>query len=102
MSRASRPYFPLGWIFLLAVLLLPIRHAYAEDDSPRIHRIVIHGLERTDEQVIRRELLFAEGDVLDSTRVAETERNLRRLLFIGEVHIHLTSTGSMASRWRSR
>ena len=89
MSRYIRPYFPLGWIFLLAVLLLPARHAHAEDDLPRIHRIVIHGLERTDEQVIRRELLFAEGDVLDSTRVAETARNLRRLLFIGEAHIRL-------------
>ena len=83
MSRASRPCS----IFLLAVLSLIAGHAHAEDNSPRIYRIVIHGLERTDEQVIRRELLFAEGDILDSTRVAETERNLRRLLFIGEVHI---------------
>ena len=83
MSRDSRPCS----IFLLAVLLLIAGHAHAEDDLPRIHRIVIHGLERTDEQVIRRELLFAEGDVLDSTRVAETARNLRRLFFIGEVHI---------------
>ena len=83
MSRDSRPRS----IFLLAVLLLLAGHAHAEDDLPRIHRIVIHGLERTDEQVIRRELLFAAGDVLDSTRVAETARNLRRLLFIGAVHI---------------
>ncbi len=89
MSHDSRPYFPLGWIFLLAVLLLPAERTHAEDDLPRIHRIIIHGLERTDEQVIRRELLFAEGDVLDSTRIAETARNLRRLLFIGEVHIRL-------------
>ena len=89
MSHESRPYFPLGWIFLLAVLLLPAARTHAEDDLPRIHRIIIHGLERTDEQVIRRELLFAEGDVLDSTRIAETARNLRRLLFIGEVHIRL-------------
>ena len=89
MLRDSRLYFPLGWIFLLVVFPLPAGHAHAEDDLPRIHRIVIHGLERTDEQVIRRELLFAEGDVLDSTRVAETARNLRRLLFIGEVHIRL-------------
>ena len=87
MSHNRRPYFPLGWIFLLAVLLLPAGYAYAEDDLPRIHRIVILGLERTNEQTIRRELLFAEGEVLDSTRVAETARNLRRLLFIGEVHI---------------
>ena len=89
MSHDSRPYFPLGWTFLLAVLLLPAERAHAEDDLPRIHRIVILGLERTDEQVIRRELLFAEGDILDSIRVAETARNLRRLLFIGEVHIRL-------------
>ena len=89
MSCDSRPYFPLGWIFLLAVLLLPAGHTRAKDDLRRIHRIVILGLERTDEQVIRRELLFATGDVLDSTRVAETARNLRRLFFIGEVHIRL-------------
>ena len=93
MLRYSRPYFPLGWIFLLAVLLLPAGHAHAEDDLRRIHRIVILGLERTDERVIRRELLFAAGDVLDSTRVAETARNLRRLLFIGEVHIRLLDRG---------
>ena len=85
MSRSNRPRS----IFLFAVLLLIAGHAHAEGDSPRIHRIVIHGLERTDEQVIRRELLFAAGDVLDSTRVAETERNLRRLFFIGAVQIHL-------------
>ena len=85
MSHASRSCS----LFLLAVLLLIAGHAHAEDDSPRIHRIIIHGLERTDEQVIRRELLFAAGDILDSTRVAETERNLRRLFFLGKVQIHL-------------
>lgn len=65
MSCDSHPYFPLGWIFLLAVLLLSAGRMCAEDDLPRIHRIVIHGLERTDEQVIRRELLFAEGSPTD-------------------------------------
>ena len=82
MLRTSRL-----WLFPLAVLLLPAEQAHPEDDLRRIHRIVIRGLERTDEQIIRRELLFAEGDVFDSTRVAETARNLRRLFFIGEVHI---------------
>ena len=90
MLYYNHPYLPFGRSFLLAILLLSAGHAHAGDDSPRIlHRIVIHGLERTDEHVIRRELLFAEGDVLDSTLVAETARNLRRLLFIGEVHIRL-------------
>jgi outer membrane protein assembly factor BamA len=79
----------LGRSFLIAILLLSAGRAHTADGIPRIHHIVIHGLERTDEQVIRRELLFAAGDVLDSTRVAETARNLRRLLFIGEVHIRL-------------
>ena len=65
---------------------------------PRIHRIVILGLERTDEQVIRRELLFTEGDILDSTRVAETARNLRRLFFIGKVQYPL----AQPPRWRRR
>ena len=87
MSCNNRPYFPLGWIFLLAALLLPAEHTSAAEDLPRIHRIVIDGLERTNEQIIRRELLFAAGEVLDSTRVAETARNLRRLLFVGDVHI---------------
>lgn len=92
MSRPHRPYYPLGWI-LLAALLLPAGRACAEDGLRRIHRIVISGLERTNEQVIRRELLFAAGDVLDSTRVAETARNLRRLVFIGEVDIRLHDRG---------
>jgi len=79
----------LAWTFLLAILLFPAGRTDAAADFPRIHRIIIRGLERTNEQVIRRELLFAVGDVLDSTRVAETARNLRRLFFTGEVQIHL-------------
>ena len=77
MLYYNPPYFPLGRSFLLAIFLLSAGHAHARDDSPRIlHRIVIHRLERTDEHVIRRELLFAEGDVLDSALVAETAHNL--------------------------
>ena len=87
MSRSRRPCF----LLLLTALLSPTAPACAEADLPRIQRIVIRGLERTDEQIIRRELLFAEGDVLDSARIAETERNLRRLLFIGEAHIRLVN-----------
>ena len=54
------------------------------DDSPRIHRIVIHGLERTDEQVIRRELLFAEP------RLGNSRRSLAVQLAAGaEGHDHV-------------
>jgi hypothetical protein len=37
----------------------------------------IHGTTRTE--VVRRELLFSEGDVLDPAKLVETERNLRQL-----------------------
>ena len=43
------------------------------------------------EYVIRRELLFKEGEKLDSSMLAETERNLRRLEFLSDVVI--TSAG---------
>ena len=50
--------------------------AHAEQQRPRISHIAICGNERTDEEIIRRELLFAVGEYLYSSRVAETERNL--------------------------
>jgi hypothetical protein len=42
---------------------------------------------RTREGFIRSELLFREGDLFDSDRIAETERNLRRYRFVGRVKI---------------
>ncbi|MCK6463074.1 MAG: hypothetical protein L6Q29_04660 [Candidatus Pacebacteria bacterium] len=41
----------------------------------------------TDEQVIRNELLFDEGEVYDSLLIKESERNLRALGFIGDISI---------------
>ena len=60
-----------------------------EPTSPirRIDRIHITGNERTQTQIIERELLFAVGDTLDEAVVAETERNLRRLLYLGDATI---------------
>jgi len=45
----------------------------------------IHGVTRAE--VVRRELLFAEGDLLDPAKLAETERNLRALGFFRSVSI---------------
>jgi hypothetical protein len=42
---------------------------------------------RTREWVIRQELLFREGDVYDQKLLAESERNLRNLGFLGRVSI---------------
>jgi hypothetical protein len=41
----------------------------------------------TRERVVRRELLFDVGEVVDARRIQETERNLRRLTFVREARI---------------
>ena len=81
----------------LSVIILPVcQTANGQTAPPRIGEIIIFGSERTEIEVIRRELLFAKGDLLDSALVAETERNLRNLFFIGEVNIDLVdSHGSL-------
>ena len=82
---------PLG-ILLLLTGLRPVASATA----PLIQSIAIEGHSRTREAIIRRELLFAVGEPLDSLKLAETERNLRRLLFLGRADIHLELTESQA------
>jgi Surface antigen variable number repeat len=82
-------------------------------EGPRIRRIVIetenvfqdaessflaraadaiHGI--THEHVVRRELLFQEGDTLDPKKLLETERNLRALGFFRRVEIKATPVGN--------
>ena len=56
-------------------------------ETPIIRIIAVEGQTRTREAIIRRELLFSEGESLDSTLVAESARNLRRLFFLGQVDI---------------
>ncbi len=51
----------------------------------------IHGVTRAE--VIRRELLFAEGDPLEPVKLAETERNLRSLGFFRRVTITAEPVG---------
>ncbi|HEY6066321.1 MAG TPA: POTRA domain-containing protein, partial [Thermoanaerobaculia bacterium] len=91
-----------------AAVLLP-----AQEGPPRIHEIRIvsenvfqdaetsllarvadglHGVTR--DQVVRRELLFAEGDTLDARKLAETERNLRALGLFRHVEIRTTPVGN--------
>ncbi len=42
---------------------------------------------RTREEIIRQELLFAAGDPLDPEAIAQTERNLRALVFLRDARI---------------
>jgi hypothetical protein len=52
----------------------------------------IHGVTRPE--VIRRELLFSEGESLDPEKLAETERNLRALDLFRSVKIQVEPVGS--------
>jgi len=47
----------------------------------------------TNPSVVRKELLFGPGTTLDSTQLAETERNLRRLRIFRSVEVDTTTRG---------
>lgn len=51
----------------------------------------IHGVTRPE--VVRRELLFSEGDTLDPAKLAETERNLRALDLFRSVKVRAVPVG---------
>lgn len=89
--------------------LCPALVVYAEDSPPSIGSIEIVASQvfqeaergdafwayqmanrlhiRTREEIIRQELLFAPGDPADPEVLAETERNLRALIFIRDANI---------------
>jgi len=58
-----------------------------------IRQIHITGNGRTRAHIIERELLFSTGSQLDSALVAETERNLRLLPFLGNAKIESKRVG---------
>lgn len=65
----------------------------AHAEAPVVSAVEIAGNTRTRDDVILRELLFAVGDRADSATLAETERNLRALLFLGRPEVRLVPTG---------
>ena len=73
---------------LLLPLLILTACALPAPGQTILH-IGIVGIERTHAQVIERELLFAVGTQLDSSLLAESERNLRRLPYLGRADILL-------------
>jgi len=50
----------------------------------------------TREEVIRRELLFREGDMFDEFLLLESARNLRALGFVGDIQTEVESLGDSA------
>ena len=61
-----------------------------------VRKIEIEGNTRTRTEVIRRELLFEPGDTLAADLIEETSRNLRALLFLGDVSIDIDRDGGFA------
>ena len=71
----------------------------AEADANTIARIVNGIRFTTRENVVRRELLFKQGEPLDSALVAETQRNLRALRMFRSVTI---DSGTVNDRFTVR
>jgi outer membrane protein insertion porin family len=72
----------------------------AIDPGPRtfIDQIVVAGLERTRERVIRRELLVRPGEPLGLQRVLESQRRLAGLGILSQVDISEVETGDPTRR----
>ena len=69
----------------LEEVLVASENVFAPTDPYPLFLNLIHV--RTREPVIRREVLLAAGDLWDTHRVAETERNLRRLFLLAVVKV---------------
>ncbi|MDP6778197.1 MAG: POTRA domain-containing protein [Candidatus Latescibacteria bacterium] len=97
MLRPQKILGPILSLFGLILVLAPqVRAENPAPDPPTIRRITIEGNVRTRTEVIRRELLFSEGEPLDSSLVAETERNLRRLYYLGRARIRVREADGAA------
>jgi hemolysin activation/secretion protein len=109
---AARGRGARGRALSIAVTVFAAAWPVIAQDAPRIRRIqivsenvfqdaegaflarvadAIHGVTRPE--VINRELLFAEGEVLDPAKLAETERNLRALGLFRSVKIRTVPVG---------
>ena len=74
------------------------------DENIWVGRLADHLHASTREVVIRRVLLFKEGDPVNARRIYETERLLRTLAFIKDAHIDpvVQADGTVAARVRVR
>ena len=88
-SREPRPNTSLLIPVILALLPLFVADPVTAV-GPTVRQITLVGNSRTDSTIVFRELLYAVGEPLDTALVEESERNLRRLLFLGKVQTALT------------
>ncbi len=61
-----------------------------EGERSHIENIIIVGHSKTKEEVIRREILFKEGDIFSKTKLMNTIRNLYNLRFFSSVAPQIT------------
>jgi outer membrane protein assembly factor BamA len=66
---------------------IEIRNVFDEPDLAWFYRAVNQVKIQTKEAIVRRELLFAEGDEYNEFLIAESERSLRRIPFLRQISI---------------
>lgn len=74
-------------------ITVQLRQIFDEGDLNYIYRAANRAKIKTREYVIRRELLFKEGDVVDEFMLKESERRLRALRYLRKVNIKPTVVG---------
>ncbi|MBI3298296.1 MAG: hypothetical protein HYZ75_09045 [Elusimicrobia bacterium] len=83
-ARRKKPPVPAQGLVISSIVIET--HNVFDTDDPRDDKLVYRAANRfhrtTRDQVISRELLFAEGDRYDQALVEESARNLRALPFI--------------------
>jgi hypothetical protein len=72
------------------------RHNVFDESNPQelswIGQIINSLHIKTKEQIVRSELLFHSGEPLDTQLIEESERNLRAMGIVGDVHIRIDTT----------
>ena len=72
---------------IIRSIRIEVVEIFDEPDIGRFYRTVNKLKAGTREEVVRRELLFEEGEPFDSFLLEESERNLRRLPFLRQISI---------------
>ena len=69
-------------------ITIRVRDIFDNKDQPFFYSVANSLKVNTQESVVRRELLFKEGDPYSAFAIAETARNLRLLRYLREIRVH--------------
>ncbi|MBD3224005.1 MAG: hypothetical protein GF313_04710 [Caldithrix sp.] len=85
-------------LFLTALMgiprLCPAQNQKAENSLKKIESIFIVGNKHTDDHVIRRELLFEEGDVISDSILQVSKKRIENLMLFNRVDMKVTNNVS--------